>query len=83
MTGLEYGEYTLSLSSDEEMIDLEYSVIYKDNNWGFQNIDTTAVPQFINVTDSDDNISRQFGGAFGGALLTSGSFTMMAASGGF
>ena len=25
----------------------------------------------------------QFGGAFGGALLTSGSFTMMAASGGF
>lgn len=25
----------------------------------------------------------QFGGTFGGALLTSGSFTMMAASGGF
>ena len=30
-----------------------------------------------------DKRELQFGGAFGGALLTSGSFTMMAASGGF
>merc|ERR1712146_280841 len=32
---------------------------------------------------SDDVGEGQFGGTFGGALLTSGSFTMMAASGGF
>merc|ERR1719310_2386022 len=33
--------------------------------------------------ESSDVGEGQFGGAFGGALLTSGSFTMMAASGGF
>jgi len=33
--------------------------------------------------ESDELGEGQFGGSFGGALLTSGSFTMMAASGGF
>merc|ERR550537_90463 len=33
--------------------------------------------------ESSDAGEGQFGGAFGGALLTSGSFTMMGASGGF
>ena len=45
---------------------------------------------FSVVVDEEAELARrrnrrhlQFGGAFGGALLTSGSFTMMAASGGF
>ena len=37
----------------------------------------------VSVGEEEIEKVGQFGGSFGGALLTSGSFTMMAASGGF
>merc|ERR1712086_161043 len=48
-------------------------------------VDMSADSKDVAVADeeSSDVGEGQFGGAFGGALLTSGSFTMMAASGGF
>jgi len=42
-----------------------------------------TIPSQPPVLQSAGHRQLQFGGAFGGALLTSGSFTMMAASGGF
>ena len=82
LIGLEDDDYTLEITSDNEQIDLEYNVTCKDTIWNFKTIETN--PQSIYIdTDEINGNSRQFGGAFGGALLTSGSFTMMAASGGF
>lgn len=42
-----------------------------------------AENELLNLPGGSRRRLTQFGGAFGGALLTSGSFTMMAASGGF
>lgn len=44
---------------------------------------SATLGEMINDVNESGRRLLQFGGSFGGALLTSGSFTMMAASGGF
>lgn len=81
LTGLDYGDYKLEITSTEE-INNKFSAHCGKENWSFEKIEKTRTI-FIEINDKTATNTRQFGGAFGGALLTSGSFTMMAASGGF
>lgn len=82
LSGLDYKDYILEITSKEE-INLKYSVSCQENVWKFDGINSQSNPINISV-NKKQNVSRQFGGGgFGGALLTTGSFTMMAASGGF
>ena len=82
LTGLEYGDYQLEIKSLDSTIDNKFNVISQKNIMSFETIDTDPDTIFIEINDKNTN-TRGFGGTFGGALLTSGSFTMMAASGGF
>ena len=81
LTGLDCGEYKLEIIG-METINNKFSVYCGKDRWSFENIETKPNNIFVEINDKTSN-TRQFGGAFGGALLTSGSFTMMAASGGF
>ena len=81
LTGIEDGEYQLLITSSESLIN-KYNISSKNINTSFENIETNSQDIFLDLKDQKVK-TRQFGGAFGGALLTSGSFTMMAASGGF
>ena len=81
LTGIEDGEYQLEIKSSESLIN-KYSISSRGRNISFEKIDTDSKEILLDLTPKNIN-TRQFGGAFGGALLTSGSFTMMAASGGF
>ena len=83
LSGLDYKNYILEIKSRDEELDIPYEVICQDNLWNYTKI--TSVPSEININiENKKNKTRQFGGGgFGGALLTTGSFTMMAASGGF
>ena len=83
LSGLEYKAYTLDITTDKKEIDLNYSISWQDK---FINRDKISpIPPTIHIEIiKHKNNTRQFGGGgFGGALLTTGSFTMMAASGGF
>ena len=81
LTGIEDGEYQLEIKSSESLIN-KFSISSRNINHNFERIENYSNGIIVDLTPK--NVStRQFGGAFGGALLTSGSFTMMAASGGF
>lgn len=83
LTGLEYGDYQLEIKSSDLLIN-KYSISSKNGTMNFENIETNPQSIFLDINDYKNNNTRQFGGGgFGGALLTTGSFTMMAASGGF
>jgi len=82
LTGLELGDYQLEIKSSALLIN-KYSIISKNGTMHFEHIETNPQSIFLDINDKNNN-TRQFGGGgFGGALLTTGSFTMMAASGGF
>ena len=79
LTGIEYGTYTLEIKSND-LIENKFTI---NGTRSFENIETNPQSILLDINDNKNNKTRQFGGAFGGALLTSGSFTMMAASSGF
>ena len=84
LTGLDYTDYILEIKSRGEEIDIPYEVFYQDNILKYTKITQNPSEININIEKKNNNKTRQFGGGgFGGALLTTGSFTMMAASGGF
>jgi transcription antitermination factor NusG len=83
ISGVADGIYTLSLKQNEtDSLKIKYTVELGDE----KKIEMEEIPRegkHLEIEIGDDLATRQFGGTFGGALLTSGSFTMMAASGGF
>jgi len=83
ITGVEDGVYTLTLKQDKsDLLDIKYNLEFGDE----ESVEMTGITKeatTIEIEIGDKTKSKQFGGSFGGALLTSGSFTMMAASGGF
>ena len=84
LSGLEYTNYILEIKSRGEEINIPYEVSCQNNSWKHTKITSDSQEIKINIEKKNDNKTRQFGGGgFGGALLTTGSFTMMAASGGF
>ena len=84
LSGLEYTNYILELKSRCEEIEIPYEVSCQNNLWKYTKITSDSQEIKINIEKKNINKTRQFGGGgFGGALLTTGSFTMMAASGGF
>ena len=79
LTGVAYGYYVLEIKpqNNNETIDLSYQVICQSNEWTRETItDDEANNIDIEVSDGSQEHTR-----FGGGLMTSGSFTMMASGG--
>ena len=77
---IEYGNYMLEIKIND-LIENKFTI---NGTRSFENIETNPQSIILDINDNKNNNTRQFGGGgFGGALLTTGSFTMMAASGGF
>ena len=79
LTGVAYGNYVLEIkpTNGNETIDVSYQVICLSNEYTRDTI-TGDEANNINVAVLDGN---QQDSRFGGALMTSGSFTMMASQG--
>ena len=80
LTGVAYGYYVLEIKpqNNNETIDLSYQVSCLSNEWTRETITGDEANNIdIAVFDGNQEHTR-----FGGALMTSGSFTMMAASSG-
>ena len=80
LTGVAYGHYILEIKphNSNETIDLSYQVICQSNEWTRETISSEEENNInIEVSDGSQEHTR-----FGGSLMTSGSFTMMAAGGG-
>ena len=78
LTGVAFGNYVLEIKpqNNNETIDLSYQVICQSNEWTRDTITCDEANNIdIAVFDGSQEHSR-----FGGALMTSGSFTMMASS---
>ena len=78
LTGVAYGYYVLEIKpqNNNETIDLSYQVICQSNEWTRETITGDEANNIdIEVSDGSQEHTR-----FGGALMTSGSFTMMASS---
>ena len=80
LTGVAFGNYVLEIKpqNNNETIDLSYQVICQSNEWTRETI-TGDEANNINIAVFDGSQEHT---RFGGALMTSGSFTMMASSGG-
>ena len=79
LTGVAYGYYVLEIKpqNNNETIDLSYKVSCQSNEWTRETITGDEANNIdIAVFDGSQEHTR-----FGGALMTSGSFTMMASSG--
>ena len=79
LTGVAYGYYVLEIKpqNNNETIDLSYQVICQSNEWTRETITGDEANNIdIAVSDGSQEHTR-----FSGALMTSGSFTMMAATG--
>ena len=84
-TGVDYGNYSILVKPhnlENTNIDIPYTILCQNQNLSFSTIENTKEKTIISVVEDtklgNSNGSRN---AFGGALLTSGSFTMMASGG--
>ena len=85
LTGIDFGNYTLTLSSvDGDPIPMPYTVTAQLKMIAEHN-EISGEEIAVSMVSKENQVSGQQGGrnAFGGALMTSGSFTMMAAGNGF
>ena len=76
LTGVAYGNYVLEIKphNSDETIELSYQVYSLSNEWTRETITSTQSSNIdISVFDDSQPHTR-----FNGALMTSGSFTMMA-----
>ena len=76
LTGVAYGNYILEIkpNNSNETIDLSYQVICQTNEWTRETI-SSEDENNINIEVNDGSLEHR---GFGGALMTSGSYTMMA-----
>ena len=79
LTGVAYGNYILEVKPlDNNTIDLSYQVMCLSSEWSRDTISNENSNNIdVSVLDANSNDNSRFGGA----LMTSGSFTMMASNG--
>ena len=85
LTGVDYGNYSIVVkphSPDTTTIDMPYTIMCQNQIFPFPHIENTNQEEttIINVVEQSGNSEGTRFNAFSGALLTSGSFTMMASS---
>ena len=76
LTGVAYGNYILEVKPlDNNTIDLSYQVMCLSSEWSRDTISNETSNNIeVSVLDANSNDNSRFGGS----LMTSGSFTMMA-----
>ena len=79
LSGVAYGNYVLEVKPlDNNTIDLSYQVMCLSSEWSRDTISNENSNNIdVSVLDANSNDNSRFGGA----LMTSGSFTMMASNG--
>ena len=79
LSGVAYGNYVLEVKPlDNNTIDLSYQVMCLSSEWSRDTISNETSNNIeVSVLDANSNDNSRFGGS----LMTSGSFTMMASQG--